>query len=428
VKQAYFDCTFGVAGDMLLGALLDLGADAVGLLRDLESLALPGGQLKFATQRVKRCGLAALKFELEEQEHQLAHSHEHAHEHDLHSLIAHTHEREHRSLSIILELIENSQIGDSAKHLAGTIFRNLGLAEAKVHGVDIESVHFHEVGAVDAIVDIVGFAIAYCQLGIEKAYATGLPLGGGTVKSAHGLYPVPGPAVLNLIAQAQCPTIDTPLPFECTTPTGAAIITTIASEYGRPPAFAKVDGIGYGAGNRDPQEHPNVVRVMLGESVGERAKFGAMEFGQNNQHEVFCLEANLDDCSPQIIAHTLEQLMHSGALDVAVYAATMKKGRPGHKLSCLAPVERKAELEKIIFRETTTLGVRSYLCQRTVLERQFKQLHIPDVGSLAVKVAYDSQGNLCNVQPEFEEAKKLAELSKLSLKELLSRAAQCDVQ
>lgn len=428
MKIAYFDCAFGAAGDMLLGALIDAGLDLTELEKQLRLLNLPADEFALSVSKVHRASLMASHFNVklkgsevhsERHEHEHHHHHEHEHEHEHTHNHEHTHEHEHdhehRALSTILSLIEDSKLDASVKQLASRIFKRLGVAESKVHGVDVEQIHFHEVGAVDAIVDIVGFSIAYHLLGLEQVYVSPLPLGGGTVHSSHGLFPVPGPATINLIADAGAPTRAFAVNYECLTPTGAAILTTCAHGYGGAPAFEKISAIGYGAGTLDPAGHPNVVRVIIGEAqrtLNEEACISEI---------VACLETNIDDCSPQVLAFTAETLLAEGALDVSITACLMKKGRPGHKLTVVAPSALAQPLTKIILKETTSIGVRSYMCERLTLDREFVQVNV-NGETIRIKIARDKNGLVLNLQPEYEDCARLARASGQSLKSIILAA------
>jgi uncharacterized protein (TIGR00299 family) protein len=446
VKIAYFDCAFGAAGDMLVAACLDLGArqmesqdklDLAYLLSQLALLNLPPQTFSLALSRVERCSIAAAKFEVALHLEDLSapedhHEHDHSHTHDEHERGHSHHHQGHgprRPLFEILEIIKNSALNAHVKEMATAIFINLGEAESKVHGVPLAEIHFHEVGSVDAIVDIVGFAIAYDKLAVEAAYVSPLPLGSGMVNTAHGRFPVPGPAVLNLLAAAGAPVSAQHFQYECLTPTGAAILATIACGWGENPAFQHIDGIGYGAGSLNPSGHPNVVRILLGEAAqptpaaGER-KNGAAEpqFDQFRSEIVAVVETNLDDCSPQILAHTMELLLEKGALDVAVSPLTMKKSRPGHKLSVICRVGDRALMQKLILRETTSLGVRSYQCERLVQEREFQEITLGDGPAIRIKVGRNENGQVINVHPEYEDLAKYARLSGVSLKDVLQKS------
>jgi uncharacterized protein (TIGR00299 family) protein len=262
MKIAYFDCGYGAAGDMLLGALIAAGLPVDEWLRELDKIALPPGSFRVEITDVNRCSLAAKKVDVLYEKQTYAHMHSHVDEH------SHTHSHEHseRNLPEILRIIDNSDIALAAKTLASKIFVTLGEAEAKVHGMSVEQVNFHEVGAIDAIIDIVGFAIGYDMLKIESATVSALPVGSGQVKSAHGWFPVPGPAVLNILASTGVPVASSTFSHECLTPTGAAILCSVARESAPMPSM-KISSAGYGAGTYNPSTFPNVCRIIIGESV-----------------------------------------------------------------------------------------------------------------------------------------------------------------
>jgi uncharacterized protein (TIGR00299 family) protein len=491
VKIAYFDCSFGAAGDMLVAACLDAGASLAHLESELAKLKLPEQSYRLSKSAVNRCSIMACKFDVEllhserghehspdghghsheshdshdshelgiehhhdednshthshshEHDHSHSHEHDHSHAHDHSHSHEHSHSHDHdhgevtRSLSEILAMIANADLSLAVKELASTIFRKLGLAESLVHGVSLDQIHFHEVGAVDAIVDIVGFAIAYTSLAIEHAYASAVPLGGGTVKTMHGLFPIPGPAVLNLLKEAGVPTSSFNLQYECLTPTGAAILATVVEGWGSHPAFASVDAIGYGAGTINPPGHPNVVRLILGTGTNSQyepspsAQFGQLQMGQpgvSGQNEqkakyrseiIAVIETNLDDCSPQILAHAMERLIEEGALDVAVTAQTMKKGRAGHKLSVIAAHEDNLRLQEVVLKETTSLGVRSHFCERIVLERDFQEITVGEGPAIRIKIGRDLNGRIVNYQPEYEDVVNHCRTTHSSLKDVL---------
>lgn len=436
LKIAYFDCTFGAAGDMLVAACLDAGASLALLEAQLATLPLPENSYKLVKSAVNRCSILACKFDVHllndahgasddhsEHHHNQDSNHDHAHDHDHIHQSGPAHLPEHdaqRSLTEILTLIENSHLSLAVKQLSSDIFRRLGLAESLVHGLALDQIHFHEVGAIDAIVDIVGFSIAYKELAIEKAFVSAIPLGGGTVKTMHGLFPVPGPAVLNLLKSAAAPVRQFDVQYECLTPTGAAILTTIAAGWGPHPAFAYVNAIGYGAGTINPAGHPNVVRLIVGQSNTNDKREGKDHNNATYRSEVVAvLETNMDDCSPQILAHAMESLIVQGALDVAVVPMTMKKGRSGHKLSVVAKPEDARRLQELILKETTSLGVRSYFCERIILERDFQEITLGDGPAIRIKIGRDLEGQIVNVHPEYEDVVNYSRASNLSLKDVL---------
>ena len=382
MRIAYLDCFSGVAGDMLLGALIDAGVDADFLRAELAKLKLAGVELR--AERTKRRGIAAVDVKVD---------------------VAHDHS--HRSLSTIERIIGESDLAAAVKERAIHIFRRLGEAEARVHAVDIEKVHFHEVGALDAIVDVVGAAIGFQKLGIEKLYCSPLNLGSGTVKAAHGVMPVPAPATALLVhgvpAYSDGPAV------ELTTPTGAAIVTALAEGFGPMPAM-RIGAIGYGAGDNDFPDRANVVRLIVGESSGAA-----------EATEVWVLEANLDDISPEWAGFALERLIEAGALDVTLTPVSMKKGRPGLLLSVIAAPADRDRLGDLVFAETTTLGLRMYPAQRRVLEREWEQV-MTSVGAVRVKAGLAS-GTVVNAAPEYEDCRRLAVDTGVPLKQIWHEAA-----
>jgi uncharacterized protein (TIGR00299 family) protein len=481
MKVAYFDCQFGAAGDMLCASLFANGLDFQLWQSELRKIALPEGSFEVAVEDVMRCLVASKKIDVkcvndhvhsdhvhsdhvhhdhvhhdhvhsdhvhndhvhsDHVHHDHVHS-EHTHEHAHDGMDSHHHEGEHgRSIREILSIIESSAISHSAKQLSTAIFKSLAVSEGRVHGVDPEEVHFHEVGAVDAIVDIVGFAIGYDLLGIEKSVVSPLTLGGGTVKTQHGLYPVPGPAVAYLVERAGAPTSAMDIRFECLTPTGAAILVTIAERWGGAPAFEKIESVGYGAGTLNPASHPNVVRTFVGQcselkSASQSSNQSFLEtdsvqssstesFNESDGHfrvEVIAvIEANIDDCPPNIIAYTLEKALAEGALDISVVPATMKKGRSGHLITVLAKAHDRRKMETLLLKETSSLGVRSYFVERLIAEREFAEVKLSDSWSIRVKIGRDLKGNIVNVQPEYADCATYAERHGLPLKEVFEKA------
>ena len=381
MKIAYLDCYSGIAGDMLLGAFIDAGLDADFLRAEIAKLGLEGVEL--TAEKCVRRGITGTDFQVK---------------------VAHDHA--HRHLSTIEKIIDGSTLADSVKDRAKTIFRRLGEAEAAIHGVSIEKVHFHEVGAIDAIVDIVGAAIALEALGIERVYCSPLNLGSGTVKAAHGVMPVPAPATASLVKGL--PTYSDGPEMELTTPTGAAVSSTVAHAFGKMPAMS-IDSIGYGAGDRDFPDRANMLRVVIGEMSA------AVE-----ATEVWVIEANIDDMSPEIAGYARERLLAAGGLDVTLTPVFMKKDRPGYTLTVIAKPDDRKQLGDIIFAETTTLGVRAYAAERRVLERESVTVETP-YGSVGVKVGREA-GRILNAAPELEDAKKLALEKKVPLKEVLDAA------
>ena len=302
-----------------------------------------------------------------------------------------------------------------------------------MHGVSVEEIHFHEVGAIDAICDIVGFAIAYVALGVDQAFVSPLPVGSGTVRTMHGLYPVPGPAVLALLSEAGAPTSAFSLPYECLTPTGAAILCTIAGRFGQAPAFARMERVGYGAGTLNPGGHPNVVRLILGEATLQNplaARQNQLESGSYDAEIVAVIEANIDDLAPPVMAYAMELLLEAGALDVTLTPLLMKKNRQAQKLSVICRPDDRQAFTDIILTETSTIGTRSYFCERLTLNRDFQLVTIGAGPAIRVKLASDASGRLLNVQPEYEDCAAHARETGKPLKEVilaaLARVAESD--
>ncbi len=394
MKIAYFDCQFGAAGDMLLASMLAAGLSQERLLGELSKIALPPGSVEVKISDTIRCSIACKKVD-----------------------VSCRHEHEERHLDEIVDIIERSEINPEAMKLSKRIFERLAQAEARVHGVPVSKVHFHEVGAVDAIVDIVGFAIGYHLLEIEASYVSAVPLGSGTVKTEHGLLAIPGPAVLNLLSDAKAPIRKAEINFECLTPTGAAILCTIADEWGTPPAMAGIIATGYGAGTKNPESWPNSVRLILADKKDSAAS--SVRFPHEN---IAVIEANLDDSSPQAIAFAVERLFEAGALDVAVLPAVMKKGRSGHLLSVLCKPDDQVRLQELILAETSTLGARTYTASRMLANREWKDIALSAGGSVRIKIARDLAGRIINAQPEYEDCAAYATAHKVPLKQVVAEA------
>lgn len=355
---AYIDCINGAAGDMIVGALLDAGADEQALRSGLESLGLEGYALTI--NRVKKQGLAATKF-------------------DVQLLPEHT--QPHRHLKDVVAIIRNGRLSSKVQDLAIRVFEHLAEAEAAVHGTSKEKVHFHEVGAVDAIVDVVSAAICLELLGVGQVFGSAVPVGSGTVKAAHGVLPVPAPATARLLLGV--PIAETDEVGELTTPTGAAILRAVATGFGPLPQMTPT-AIGYGAGTREGRHRPNVLRIMLGAPVTTGAS-GLAE-GEIHTDHIVQLDTNLDHVSSEIIGYCVERLMDAGALDAFATPIQMKKSRPGSMLTVLAQPERAALMEAIVFAETGTLGVRRRLLTRSTLPRRVDTVETR-YGLIRVKVA-----------------------------------------
>jgi pyridinium-3,5-bisthiocarboxylic acid mononucleotide nickel chelatase len=369
MRTLYFDCFAGASGDMILGAMVAAGLDAALLREQLSLLRVDGFSIEFET--VNRSGLSATYARVET-----------------------THEHKHRHLSDIRQIIEASGVSDKAKRLSIEIFTRLAEAEARVHNEPVEHVHFHEVGALDAIVDVVGAAICFDLLGIERFLSSPLHVGSGTVQMAHGRFPVPPPAVAELLKGV--PFYSTDIKGELVTPTGAAIITTVCKEFGPIPQMT-ADRTGYGAGTREYENFPNVLRVMIGETAAA---------GSADDERLWMLETNIDDMSPQLLGHVMERAFECGALDCYFTPVQMKKNRPGVLLSVLCGREEKEGLLKLLFTETTTLGVRSYEVERRALRRTMMRVET-QYGPIDVKVAH-LNGSVVNEMPEFEQCRAAA--------------------
>jgi len=384
MKAAYFDCFSGISGDMTLGALVDAGCPLEVLRSKLRGLQVPGWEV--SAEKVWKNGMAATHVRVATQDTQ-----------------------SHRSLATIQGILDKSDLDSEVKQRAAAIFTKLGEAEAAVHDVPIEKIHFHEVGAVDAIVDIVGACIGFAELGIESFACSPLNVGGGTVKMAHGILPVPAPATARLLVGK--PIYSSGLQKELVTPTGAAIVATVCETFGPQPAM-KVSAIGYGAGTTDLEGQPNVLRIMVGEVSGNVV--------DGHGGTIRVLEANLDDMNPQIFGYLLEKALAAGALDVFATPIQMKKSRPGMLVSILCKPEDESKFQAMLFAETTTLGVRSHLVERYALPREHVSV-TTRFGDVRVKVARTG-GRVLRASPEFEDCRKLAEEKNVPLQVVMEQA------
>src|SRR5215203_1657493 len=376
MKTLYFDCFAGASGDMILGAMVAAGVDPNFLREQLSLLPVKGFSVNFET--VNRSGLSATYARVEM-----------------------GHEHKHRHLADIKQIIEGSALSDAVKQRAVQIFTRLAEAEARVHNEPIERIHFHEVGALDAIVDVVGAAICFDYLKIDRFVSSPLHVGSGMIKMAHGNFPVPPPAVTELLKGV--PFYATDIQGELLTPTGAAIITSVATEYGPIPAMT-THSTGYGAGTREYQNFPNVLRVLIGNTEAESA----------TEERLWMLETNLDDASPQILGHVMDRVLELGALDCFFTPVQMKKNRPGVLLAVLCGRDEKESLMKLLFTETTTLGVRSYEVMRRGLPRSVVRVET-QYGPIDVKVAH-LDGRVVNEMPEFEQCREAATKANVPLK------------
>jgi pyridinium-3,5-bisthiocarboxylic acid mononucleotide nickel chelatase len=369
---------------MTLGALIDAGCGVDSLRQELRALQVPGWEL--TAEKVWKNGMAATyaKVRIEDQ-------------------------KKHRSLTDILDILKKSQLAPQLRDRASAIFQKLGEAEARVHDVPLETIHFHEVGALDAIVDIVGSCIGFQSLGIDKFACSPLNVGGGTTKMAHGILPVPAPATANLLQGK--PTYSNGIQCELVTPTGAAIVATLCDSFGPQPRMS-VSAIGYGAGMADLEGQPNVLRIMIGESA-EKAVPG-------HDEEVTVIEANLDDMNPQIYGYFLERALAAGALDVYTTPVQMKKNRPGTLLTVLCKPQDAIGLTSLIFAETTTFGVRTTTAQRRILPREHVSVSTT-FGDVRIKLSRIN-GRIQHAAPEFDDCRKLAVEKNVPLQQVINEA------
>ncbi|UCH33041.1 MAG: nickel pincer cofactor biosynthesis protein LarC [Armatimonadota bacterium] len=382
MKTAHLDCFSGASGNMLLGALVDCGLDRDGLQSALSGLDLKGWRLR--AERVQRGPIECTLVEVEVSESQ-----------------------PERRLAEVLGVIERGSLDLQVARRAGDIFRRLAEAEASVHGVAVEDVHFHEVGAVDAIVDIVGTVVGFGMLGIERATCSPLPLGSGWVETDHGRLPIPAPATAKLLEGF--PTYGGGAETELVTPTGAALVTGLCDSFGPMPAMT-VRRVGYGAGSKD-LPHPNCLRMFLGDAAAP---------GASAAETLVVLETNLDDMNPEFYERVVERLFEAGALDVFITPIIMKKSRPASLLTTLAAPDKQAELLRILFRETTTLGVRAREVSRHCLDRDWVTVETP-FGQVRVKIAR-LEGEIVTVAPEYEDCRRLAREKGVPLKDVYERA------
>jgi pyridinium-3,5-bisthiocarboxylic acid mononucleotide nickel chelatase len=437
MRIAYLDCFSGISGDMFLGALLDAGLPSRVLEETVAELNRKAAlDVRFETSRVGRNGISATKVDVwvggerdeprlehhRHQPHRHGHTHEHAHENVLGhehrhtsapgtAVLEHTHSQ--RGLREIREIISATTVTPAAKQKAIAIFEALAAAEARVHNTDIEKIHFHEVGAADAIVDIVCAAVGSEALEVDEWICSPLNLGSGTVQCAHGEFPVPAPATAELLKDA--PVYSSGIQAELVTPTGAAIVRVLANRFGPLPQLMP-SGIGYGAGTRDFDGHANVLRVLIGDASSHVAPNSESVSGIAVE-TIAVLEANLDDLSPQILGYTMERLLAEGALDVFYTPAQMKKSRPGMLLTVLANTTDVERLSKILFSETTTLGLRVREEKRLALARRWERITTP-WGEVRIKIA-EVNGASTNSAPEYEDCRRIAREHQIPLKTVM---------
>jgi pyridinium-3,5-bisthiocarboxylic acid mononucleotide nickel chelatase len=383
---AYFDCFSGISGDMVLGALVDAGADLRAIERELRKLGLENWNI--SADKVERGAFLATHVKVE--------THEDHH---------------HRGLSDILKRVEGANLAPRASERARKIFTRLAEAEAKIHQIPVEKVHFHEVGAVDSIIDIVGAAIGFELLGIDEFACSAFDVGAGQVRTAHGLLPVPAPATAELLRGA--PVYSSGIARELVTPTGAAIATTLSTRFAETPEMT-LRAIGYGAGSADLKEKPNVLRLLIGENA-------VAEPGEHWDAPVTVIETNLDDMSPQIYGYFVERALEAGALDVFSAPVQMKKNRPGLLVTLLAEPANVSRLIDLIFRETTTIGVRTHEVRRKTLDREFLPVTTP-FGEVRMKISR-MNGSILNAAPEYDDCRRIAAECGIPLKQVIAAAS-----
>jgi len=391
MKTLYFDCFSGISGDMTLAALIDLGIDKDLLISELQKLNLAGWKIEFSN--VAKHGIGAKQIDVILDEHTHHHSHHHSHKEHSHS---------HRTMADIALLIDNSSISEKAKDLAKRIFMRLAIAEAKIHGTTPDKVHFHEVGAVDSIIDIVSAAICLDILSPDRIYSSVLRDGYGFTKCQHGTIPVPVPAVVEMLATRGVNFRQTDIEGELLTPTGAAIILETAESFGTMPEM-KILKTGYGAGKKD-FSIPNVLRVVWGETSESL-----------HSDSITIIETNIDDTTPEILGYVMEKLFEAGAKDVFFTPIYMKKHRPATQLTVLCDEAQTPRMEQILFTETSTIGLRKYQAQRTCLPREIVKAATPYGEVQAKKVSFDSTTRLAL---EYDDARRLAREKNVPLIEI----------
>ncbi len=378
---AYLDCFAGVSGDMLLGALLDLGLPAEVLDQGWRQMGLKGVEVKH--RRVERGGMMGQQVEVRDQG----------------KLVI-------KNYGEMRKIIDGSSLPEGIKELGLKILLRLAQAEAAIHGVKVDEVHFHEIGCIDTLVDAVGVALGASHFCWGTIICSPLPMTRGFVETEHGRLPLPAPATVALLKGV--PIVPVSVEGETVTPTGAAIVTTLASGFGSLPAM-EVTGVGYGAGTRNPEGMPNLLRIIHGKQVEEKAE------------GIWVLEADVDDMIPEFLPYLIQLLLKQGALDAAVIPIQMKKGRPGFTIRCLATVAKREELAQLILRESTTLGIRMYPAERVILAREEREVETK-YGTIRIKVAFDREGKIVNLMPEYESCRQAAEEKKVPLKEVYQEA------
>jgi len=382
MRAAYFDCFSGISGDMVLGALVDLGWPVKNLERELDKLDLFGYRIE--AKKVAKRGIFSTQIKIRA-----------------------TEEKKERTLEDILSILDKSKLEEKVKERSRAIFTKLASVEAKIHGKDVQKIHFHELGGLDTIIDVVGAVAGVNYLGIEKVYSSPLPLGKGFVKCSHGILPLPAPATLELLKEV--PVYGSDIEAELVTPTGAAIISSLAENFGQMPPM-KIEHIGYGAGQRD-LPIPNLLRVSIG--VIKKAY---------EEDVVSLIQTNIDDMNPELYEHIVDRLFHEGALDVFLTPIQMKRTRPATMLSVIAGQEKMEKMLEIIFDETTTLGIRISKIKRRKLNRENRKVSTK-YGKIEVKIG-KHDGVVKNISPSYEECRKIATHLKIPLKKVYQEAKQ----
>jgi uncharacterized protein (TIGR00299 family) protein len=394
----YFDCSSGISGDMILGALIDAGVSPRKLRNSLSGLPIKGYSLK--VRSVKRAGIVATKVDVE--------------------ILKNTHLKKQygaaKRFRNVEEIIKKSTLSKDIKTKGLAIFKRLFKAEAAVHGRRFDTVHLHELGAIDCFIDIFGSLIGLDLLGINKIYASPLNLGSGTVKSEHGTLPVPAPATVEVLRHI--PVYSTNIDFELTTPTGAVLISSLAEHFGPMPNMT-VSQQGIGAGRRNLSQHPNILRLLIGQNLAEKRE-KAEHKNKNTERAITVVETNIDDMNPQIYEHVMEKLLKHGALDVFLTPVIMKKTRPGIKLTVLCNKDSRDAIVKVILKETTSIGLRFYDASRKTLSRTVKSVSTK-FGKVPVKVSKMGDETL-RITPEYDDCRKIARKFKIPLGEVMQEA------
>ena len=411
MKIAYFDCFSGISGDMTLGALVDAGVPPEIVIDGLATLKLDA-EFSLHFEKATKHGITGTRAVVEVHPAHTSHadshhSHDHGHEHHEHGPSRH--------LSDIFKLLDDSDLNAEVRDTAKRVFDRLAEAEAKVHNTTKAKVHLHEVSGIDSIVDIVGSVIGLAHLDVGAVYASPLSLGRGFVRCAHGLMPVPVPGTMELLQGV--PIHQTDIPKELVTPTGAALITTLSEEFGVMPRM-RLDRVGYGAGTRDLEQRPNLLRLCLGEKMSNGGSDTTHHHAETDSVEI--IETNVDDMSPEITGYVTSQLFEQGALDVFLTPTFMKKGRPATQITVLCPTKHRDQLIELLLTETTTFGVRLSSANRVKLRRDFVQVET-QWGTIQAKRGY-LNGTLIKTVPEYEDCKRLAEQNSIPLRQVYTEA------